>query len=217
MYCTYGHSDGGGRRPGTDRKAVLQRWHDHGRRRRHSVKNRLVPPRLPQNEPTLIQSDSSRRPTRPRPVCGYNAWMPVPRSPQNTVWTRNFGSAALFIFPVRRSDKPGSWRNLRRREASSSVLPSVGRFDYKSFIVRSSSPSSIDVGVIVLPSCTKGYPPFCLWHLYFYPLPSHSSFLIRLFISLGEAAFSRHSPEVHTSQAKRSPSHHAPHASSTLL
>ena len=118
------------------------------------------------------------------------------------VWTRrNFGSA-LFIFPVRRSDKPGSCRNLRRRrEASSSVLPSrpsVGRFDYKSFIVRSPSPSSIDVGVIVLPSCTKGYPPFCLWHLYSYPLPSLSSFLIRLFISLGEAAFSRHSPEVQT-------------------
>ena len=41
-----------------------------------------------------------------------------------------------------------------------SVLPSVGRFDYKTFIVRSPSPPSIDVGVIVLPSCTKGYPPF---------------------------------------------------------
>ena len=179
---------GGGQRPGTDRKAVLQRWHDHSRRRRHSVKNRLVPPRLPQNERADI--NSKRPPAVHRPIA-RGRFADITHGcpfPTNVIWTRNFGAAALFIFPVRRSDKPGSCRNLRRRERppSLSFRPSVGRFDYKSFIVRSPSPpSSIDVGVIVLPSCTKGYPPFCLWHLYFCPLPSLSSFLIRLFISLG--------------------------------
>ena len=122
-HCTYGPSDGGGRRPGTDRKAVLQRWHDHSRRRRHSVKNRLVPPRPPASHRTERADINSKRLLARGLFADIMHGCPFPT---NAVWTRrNFGSAALFIFPVRRSDKPGSCRNLRRREASFSVLPSV--------------------------------------------------------------------------------------------
>ena len=120
------------------------------------------------------------------------------RSPQMLFGLGTFGRRYLFFQLGGQTSQAVGGTCGGERPPPLSFRPSVGRFDYKSFIVRSPSPPSIDVGVIVLPSCTKGYPPFCLWHLYSCPLPSLSSFLIRLFISLGEAAFSRHSPEVQT-------------------